>query len=83
MIFLAAFRSYGRQPKDIEGVSEKVNLFIKSRAKKFDKTLEALDKKAYDLAKKFQNQHNEAKTSLPMKKYYLDEVNEYLLGQEK
>jgi hypothetical protein len=32
--FLAAFRSYGRQPKDIEGVSEKVNLFIKSRAKK-------------------------------------------------
>ena len=27
--FLAAFRSYGRQPKDIEGVSEKVNLFIK------------------------------------------------------
>ena len=64
-------------------MSEKVNLFIKSRAKKFDKTLEALDRKAYDLAKKFQNQHNEAKTSLPMKKYYLDEVNEYLLGQRK
>jgi hypothetical protein len=81
--FLAAFRSYGRQPKDIEGVSEKVNLFIKSRAKKFDKLINDLDRKAYDLAKKFENQHNKTGTSLPMKKYYLDEINEFLLDQKK
>ena len=28
------FRSYGKQPKDIEGVSEQVQLYIKSRARK-------------------------------------------------
>jgi hypothetical protein len=32
--FLSGFRSYGKLPKDIEGISEYANLYIKSRAKK-------------------------------------------------
>ena len=36
---LSYFRSFGKAPKDIEGVSEKVMLFIKGRARKLDRTL--------------------------------------------
>ena len=70
---LSWFRSYGKQPKDIEGVSEQVKLYIKGRARKIDRTYEGLEKNSYNLAKKFQNDYNEATTSPPMQKYYLDE----------
>ena len=69
---LSWFRSYGRQPKDIEGVSEQVKLYIKGRARKIDRTYEGLEKTAYNLAKKFQNDYNTATTSSPIQKYYLD-----------
>jgi hypothetical protein len=61
---LSYFRSFGKAPKDIEGVSEKVMLFIKSRAKKLNRTYEGLEQKAYDLAKKFENNYNKADTDL-------------------
>ena len=32
--FLSLFRSYGKQPKDIEGVSEQVQLYIKVELEK-------------------------------------------------
>ena len=57
--FLSWFRSYGKQPKDIEGVSEQVQLYIKSRARKIDRTYEGLEKTAYNLAKKFQDEYNQ------------------------
>ena len=50
---LSWFRSFGKLPKDIEGVSEQVALYIKGRAKKIDKLLEGLEKRAYNLAKKY------------------------------
>ncbi len=80
---LSWFRSYGKQPKDIEGVSEQVKLYIKGRARKIDRTYEGLEKTAYNLAKKFQNDYNAATTSSPMQKYYLDMIDEYLKGQRK
>jgi hypothetical protein len=80
---LSWFRSYGKQPKDIEGVSEQVKLYIKGRARKIDRTYEGLEKNSYNLAKKFQNDYNEATTSPPMQKYYLDMIDEYLKGQRK
>ena len=80
---LSWFRSYGKQPKDIEGVSEQVKLYIKGRARKIDRTYEGLEKTAYNLAKKFQNDYNAATTSAPMQKYYLDMIDEYLKGQRK
>jgi len=81
--FLSFFRSYGKQPKDIEGVSEQVQLYIKSRARKIDRTYEGLEKTAYNLAKKFEDNYNTATTSRPMQKYFLDQLDEYAKGQIK
>jgi|MDTB01.3.fsa_nt_gb hypothetical protein len=81
--FLSLFRSYGKQPKDIEGVTEQVQLYIKGRARKIDRTYEGLEKTAYTLAKKFQNDYNKATTSPPMQKYFLDQLDEYARGQIK
>jgi hypothetical protein len=80
---LSYFRSFGKTPKDIEGISEKVMLFIKGRAKKLDRTYEGLERKAYDLAKKFENNYNKADTSPALQKHYLDKVEDFLKGQLK
>ena len=73
---LSWFRSYGKQPKDIEGVSEEVTLYIKSRARKIDRTYEGLEKSAYNLAKKFQDDYNRSTTSPAIQRYYADEIKE-------
>ena len=73
---LSWFRSYGKQPKDIQGVSEEVTLYIKSRARKIDRTYEGLEKTAYNLAKKFQDQYNQNTTSPAIQRYYADEIKE-------
>jgi hypothetical protein len=80
---LSYLRSFGKTPKDIEGISEKVMLFIKGRARKLDRTYEGLERKAYDLAKKFQNNYNEASGSPALQKHYLDNVEDFLKGQLK
>jgi len=80
---LSYFRSFGKAPKDIEGISEKVMLFIKGRARKLDRTYEGLERKAYDLAKKFENNYNKADTSPALQKHYLDKVEDFLKGQLK
>ncbi len=74
--FLSWFRSYGKQPKDIEGVSEQVTLYVKSRARKIDRTYEGLEKTAYNLAKKFQDDYNAKTTSPAIQRYYADEIKE-------
>ena len=73
---LSWFRSYGKQPKDIEGVSEEVKLYITSRARKIDRTYEGMENSAYKLAKKFQDQYNTATTSPAIQRYYADEIKE-------
>ena len=80
---LSYFRSYGKLPKDIEGVSEKVMLYIKGRARKLDRTMEGIDKKAYNLAKKFQNDYNANTGSPALQKHYLEQVDQYLRNQLK
>ena len=80
---LSAFRSYGKQPKDIEGVSEKVMLYIKGRARKLDRTMEALEKRAYNLAKGFENNYNKSTSSPALQKHYLDQVEQFLRDQIK
>ena len=80
--FLSGFRSYGKMPKDIEGISETANLYIRSRAKKLDKIYEGIENTAYRLAKSFENQYNTATTSKPLQKYYLDQIEEFLLDQK-
>ena len=73
---LSWFRSYGKQPKDIEGVSEQVMLYIKSRARKIDRTYESLEKTSYNIAKKFQDDYNRSTTSPAIQRYYADEIKE-------
>ena len=80
---LSYFRSFGKAPKDIEGISEKVMLFIKGRARKLDRTYEGLERKAYNLAKKFENNYNKSDTSPALQKHYLDKVEDFLKGQLK
>jgi len=80
--FLSLFRSYGKMPKDIEGISETASLYIRSRAKKLDKIYEGIENTAYRLAKSFEKQYNTATTSKPLQKYYLDQIEEFLLDQK-
>ena len=81
--FLSAFRSYGKMPKDIQGVSEQVKLFITSRARKIDKLLEGMEKRAHSLARKFENRYDKNNTSRPLEKIYLDDAVDYLSGKKK
>jgi hypothetical protein len=79
---LSYLRSFGKTPKDIEGVNEAVALFVKSKARKINKTMLSLDKKAYDLAKGFEKQYNNLDQSPALQKYYLDLVEDFLRGQK-
>jgi len=81
--FLGLFRAYGNKPVDIANISEKTDLYIKSRARRIDRTLEGLDKKAYDLAKKFEKRYNGNKTSPAGERDILNQVDEYLKNQRK
>ena len=58
-------------------------LFIKGRARKLDRTMEGIEKRSYELAKKFENNYNSATTSPALQKHYLDQVEEFLRGQLK
>jgi hypothetical protein len=80
---LSAFRSFGKQPKDIEGVAESVILEIKGRARKIDKLMEGIEKRAYRLAKKYEQRYNTNKTSKAYEKMLLDDVVDYLSGVKK
>ena len=80
--FLSVFRSFGKNPKSIEGVSEQAELFIKSKARRLDRLYEGLEKTAYNLAKQFEKRYNGNNTSKAGEKYYLDEVLEFMKGQK-
>ena len=80
---LSYLRSYGKLPKDIEGISESAMLYIKARARRIDRTMEGLEKKAHALAKQFENNYNKGDSSPALQKYYLDQIEEFLRGQRK
>ena len=80
---LSWMRSFANQPKDIEGVAESVMLFIKGRARKIDKLLEGMEKRAYNLAKKYEGRYNTNHTSKSYEKMLLDDVVDYLQGTAK
>ena len=58
-------------------------LFIKGRARKLDRTYQSLEKKAYNLAKKFENNYNKADSSPALQKHYLDKIEDFLRNQLK
>ena len=80
---LSWFRSYGKLPASIQGISESVELFIKSGARKVDKHLNSLEKRAYNLAKKYEQRHGTNNTSRPYEKMLKDDVVDYLQGTVK
>ena len=80
---LSWLRSYGKLPKAIQGISEAVTLFIKGRARKLDKTLENIEKRAYNLAKKYEQRHKTNNTSRPYEKMLKDDIVDYLQGTVK
>ena len=76
-------RSYGKAPKDIESVTEKVQLYIKKKARKIDLIYGDLEAQSYKLAKQFEKRYNGNKTSPVGEKYFLDEVESFLRGKIK
>ena len=76
-------RSYGKAPKDIESVTEKVQLYIKKKARKIDLIYGDIEAQSYKLAKQFEKRYNGNKTSPVGEKYFLDEVESFLRGKIK
>ena len=77
---LSWFRSYGKMPKDIEGIGEEVMLYIKSNAKRFDKLMNSIEKRAYKLGKEYEKRYNTGKSSQAYEKMLLDDTVSYLRG---
>jgi len=71
-------RSVGPKTGEAYQISAQADQMIKAKARVIEKLLESLEKRAYMLAKGFQNQYNKASTSPASRDKYLDEVLEYL-----
>jgi hypothetical protein len=56
---------------------------IRRSARRSEKLLTSIEKRAYNLAKSFENQYNTAKTSPASQEKYLNDVLEYIQGQKK
>jgi hypothetical protein len=81
--FLAAFRSVGKYTGLGFQLTSEAKREIKARSRTIEKYLESIEKKSYDLAKRFEGQYNTASTSPAGQDYYLDRVLAYLKGQLK
>ena len=81
--FLSWFRTYGKDSTQVGRIKESAQLFVKARARRFDKTLTGLEVKAYNLAKEYQKRYNSNDTSPASEKYYLDQVDDYLKNELK
>ena len=56
---------------------------IRKNARRTEKLLTSIEKRAYNLAKSFEKQYNTAKTSPASQEKYLNDVLEYIQGQRK
>ena len=75
---LARLRSVGQKTGEAYQLTAQADQFIKAKARKVEKLLESLEKRAYNVAKSFEGQYNTARTSPASRDKYLDEVLEYL-----
>jgi predicted HNH restriction endonuclease len=66
--------------EQFEITTEARNL-IKQNARRSEKLLTSIEKRAYNLAKSFEKQYNTAKTSPAGQEKYLNDVLEYIQGQ--
>ena len=79
--FLSYFRSLGKQTGLGYQISSDAARAIKGDQRKIEKYLESIEKKAYNLAKSFEDQYNTNTTSKASQDYYLDQVLSFLKGQ--
>ena len=77
---LSWFRSIGPMTAKRFHLTSRAAREIKARSRTIEKYLESIEKKSYDLAKAFRNQHNTKTTSPSSEKHYLDQVLTYLQG---
>ena len=75
---LSKLRSVGGKTGEAYQITAQASQFIKAKARKVEKLLESLEKRAYNVAKSFETQYNTAKTSPASRDKYLDEILEYL-----
>ena len=79
--FLAAFRSVGKETGEQFNLTSGAARYIKAQSRRIEKYLEVLEKRAYNLAKSFNDQYDQATTSPAQQTQYLDFVLEYFKGQ--
>ena len=81
--FLKWFRDSGNQALYAFNLSGGAERFIKSKAREIEKYLEAIERKAYDLANGFLKRYETGFTSPAGEKNILDQIHEYLRGNLK
>jgi len=79
--FLSYFRSLGKKTGLGYQITSDAARAIKGDQRKIEKYLESIEKKAYNLAKSFEDQYNTKTTSKASQDYYLDQVLSFLKGQ--
>ena len=81
--FLKWFRDSGNQALYAFNLSGGAERFIKSKAREIEKYLEAIERKAYDLANGFLKRYETGFTSPAGEKNMLDQIHEYIRGNLK
>ena len=79
--FLSYLRSIGKQSPEQADVVFRGEKRIRAGARKLEKLLDSVEKRAYDFAKANQNYYDSLTTSPASRDRYLDEVLEFLKGQ--
>ena len=81
--FLKWFREAGNQTLYAFNLSGGAERFIKSKAREIEKYIDALEKRAYDLANGFLGRYNKGFTSPAGERHMLEQIYEYLRGNLK
>ena len=79
---LSALRSVGKKTGEGYNITSAAAQEIKRSARRTEKLLQSIEKRAYKLANSFKNLNNTGKTSPASKDYYLNGVLEYLQGNK-
>ena len=79
---LSTLRSVGKKTGEGYNLTAAASQEIKRSARRTEKLLQSIEKRAYKLANSFKNMNNTGKTSPASKDYYLNNVLEYLQGNK-
>ena len=80
---LQYLRSIGNMSGEQFEITTSARDLIKNNARRSEKLLQSIEKRAYNLAKSFEKQYNTATTSPASQEKYLNDVLEYIQGQRQ